>query len=75
MNSVRPRRPRLALDEQAYRELHEKVLRRDGWRCQCCGWMRDLQVHHMQSRSLLGDDVEENLITLCAQCHTRTHLR
>jgi 5-methylcytosine-specific restriction endonuclease McrA len=74
MNSVRPKRPRLALDQPAYRELHEKVLRRDGWRCQCCGSMRNLQVHHMQSRSLLGDDTEENLITLCDQCHTRAHL-
>jgi 5-methylcytosine-specific restriction endonuclease McrA len=51
----------------------------------CCGEMdgavnsvgslRDLQVHHMQSRSLLGDDTEENLITLCAPCHTQIHLR
>jgi hypothetical protein len=29
---------------------------------------RDLQVHHMQSRGLLGDDAEENRITLCARC-------
>ncbi len=75
MNSVRPRRPRLALDQQAYRELHEKVLRRDGWRCQYCGSMRNLQVHHKRQRSLLGDDAEENLITLCDQCHKRTHRR
>jgi hypothetical protein len=61
MNSVRLRRPRLALDQQACRELHEKVLKRASWRCQCCGSLRDLQVHHMQSRSLFGDDAEENL--------------
>ena len=28
----------------------------------------ELEVHHIQSRSLLGDDAEENLITLCTQC-------
>ena len=75
MSSLRPKQPRLALDQQAYRELHEKVLRRDGWRCQCCGSMRNLQVHHRQSRSLLGNDTEENLIALCDQCHKRTHRR
>jgi 5-methylcytosine-specific restriction endonuclease McrA len=75
MNSVRPRRPRLALDQQAYQEMHEKVLRRDGWRCQRCGAMRDLHVHHMQPRSSLGDDSEVNLITLCNSCHRQTHLR
>ena len=75
MNSVRPRRPRLRLDRCSYETLHGQVLRRDGWRCQFCGSLRDLQVHHMQSRSLLGDDAEENLITLCARCHKQVHLR
>jgi predicted HNH restriction endonuclease len=32
-------------------------------------------VHHIQSRSLLGDDAERNLITLCALCHNKIHLR
>jgi len=27
----------------------------------------------MQPRSLLGGDVEENLITLCNSCHRRIH--
>jgi hypothetical protein len=66
--------PRLKLNQQSYQILHEKVLRRDGWRCQSCGSPRRLQVHHMQSRSRLGDDAEDNLITLCDLCHRRTHL-
>ena len=37
--------------------------------------VRDLQVHHLQSRGSLGDDAEENLITLCEVCHRRTHFR
>jgi hypothetical protein len=32
-----------------------------------------LQVHHMCSRSLLGDDIDENLITLCADCQSDIH--
>src|ERR1700681_2927276 len=39
-----------------------KVLERDGWRCQSCGRMEDLQVHHIQRRSQLGDDTAENLV-------------
>jgi predicted HNH restriction endonuclease len=34
-----------------------------------------LEVHHIQSRSSLGNDVEENLITLCDACHSKIHLR
>jgi predicted HNH restriction endonuclease len=29
----------------------------------------------MQPRSLLGGDVEENLITVCSGCHREIHLR
>jgi 5-methylcytosine-specific restriction endonuclease McrA len=70
-----PRHPRLRLDQRSYQELRERVFERDGWRCQNCGCFRELQMHHVQARSLLGDDAEENLITLCAQCHQQTHLR
>jgi len=69
------RRPRLKLDASLYKELHRRILERDGWRCQYCGSLDNLQVHHIQSRGRLGDDVEENLITLCASCHEMIHLR
>jgi 5-methylcytosine-specific restriction endonuclease McrA len=75
MNSPVPRRPRLRLDSDSYRGLCQQVLERDGWRCQRCGNSKNLQVHHMQPRSLLGGDVEENLITLCCACHRQIHLR
>lgn len=69
------RRPRLRLEPVSYHKLWEEILKRDGWRCQHCGSMNELQVHHIQSRSQLGDDSERNLITLCAWCHNKIHLR
>ena len=70
---VRCKSPRLRLDSTSYRELHWQVLERDGWRCQICGTMQHLQVHHLKFRSHSGGDVEQNLITLCAECHTGLH--
>jgi 5-methylcytosine-specific restriction endonuclease McrA len=67
--------PRLRLDPVSYHRLWEEILKRDRWRCQHCGSMSELQVHHIQSRSRLGEDSEKNLITLCAWCHKRIHLR
>jgi 5-methylcytosine-specific restriction endonuclease McrA len=61
------------LDPIAYEKLRQQVLRRDGWRCQSCGAMSNLQVHHQQFRSLRGGDIEWNLITLCASCHSQLH--
>jgi hypothetical protein len=39
--------PRLKLDQEAYRILRLQVLERDGWRCQQCGSMKNLEVHHL----------------------------
>jgi 5-methylcytosine-specific restriction endonuclease McrA len=64
---------RLRLDSASYSELHRQVLERDGWRCQACGNLRNLQVHHLNKRSQSGSDAEQNLITLCALCHEQTH--
>ena len=73
MSKLRQRIPRLKLDSDQYCLLREEVLRRDGWRCQMCGSLKNLQVHHIQSRSRLGNDSEQNLITLCADCHKSMH--
>ena len=73
MNPIRPKKPRLRLDADAYQQLCRQVLERDGWTCQCCGAMQQLQVHHRQFRSHSGNDSEENLITLCDHCHRVVH--
>jgi 5-methylcytosine-specific restriction endonuclease McrA len=71
-----PERPgprRLRLDQESYEALRRRVLRRDGWRCQSCGTMANLEVHHKEFRSRSGDDSEQNLIALCNACHSTVH--
>ena len=63
----------LRLDPKSYKELRDQVLRRDGWRCQVCGAMSNLEVHHKQFRSRSGNDSEQNLIALCNRCHANLH--
>ena len=75
MKGPRDKRPRVRLDAESYRLLRQQVLQRDRWRCQSCGSTVGLEVHHVQSRSHLGEDSEENLITLCHGCHSKLHLR
>ena len=73
MSSIGPKPVRLRLDPVSYEKLRQEVLRRDAWRCQSCGTMSNLEVHHKEFRSHLGDDSEGNLITLCAGCHLNAH--
>jgi 5-methylcytosine-specific restriction endonuclease McrA len=72
---IRPKPANLLLDPLSYGSLRQQILRRDSWRCQSCGTMSNLEVHHRQFRTHSGADSEENLITLCATCHARVHGR
>ena len=73
MNGIRPKGERLRLDHISYENLRQQILRRDGWRCQSCGTIANLEVHHKEFRSHSGEDSEGNLITLCVDCHKTAH--
>src|ERR1039457_7101042 len=73
LRMIRPKAAPSRLDPLSYENLREQILRRDGWRCQSCGTMSNLEVHHREFRSHSGEDSEENLITLCSVCHARVH--
>jgi 5-methylcytosine-specific restriction endonuclease McrA len=45
---------RSKLGKQIYRRLMKRVLERDEWRCQKCGLLENLQVHHPVKRSQGG---------------------
>jgi 5-methylcytosine-specific restriction endonuclease McrA len=69
---IEKRRP-TRLQSKQYEELRRAILQRDGWRCQSCGAMTNLEVHHQQFRSHSGEDTEANLITLCQSCHDKVY--
>jgi len=72
MNGIKGKKTRLRLKPENYQKLHRQILERDSWRCQNCGSMHNLQVHHFQTRSRAGSDHERNLITYCVYCHAGT---
>ena len=73
MSPIGPKTAPLRLDPLSYETLRQRILRRDGWRCQSCGTMSNLEVQHKEFRSHAGEDSELNLITLCAECHASAH--
>lgn len=68
---------RLRLDPIAYKKLVKEVHKRDHWRCRVpgCGRRNNLHAHHIIFRSAGGDDLEENLVTVCRGCHEALHNR
>ena len=73
MTGMRTKSTPLRLNFPSYAKLTRDVLQRDNWRCQICGTMVNLEVHHQQFRSRGGSDSESNLITLCNGCHRAIH--
>jgi len=64
---------RIKLGRQIYRRLVKRVLERDGWRCQKCGSLKNLHIHHKIKLGHQGSGSLENLVTLCAYCHLAEH--
>ena len=57
-----------------YSSRRSAILHRDNYTCQCCGKKNcRLEVHHIRFKSDGGTDDEENLITLCEDCHKGIH--
>jgi hypothetical protein len=59
----------------------QAVISRDEYICQRCGIKvspldqegADFHVHHLIPRAAGGPDHEDNLVTLCTDCHTAAH--
>lgn len=66
-------KPKVPVAASEYGHLRVEVLMRDNWKCQLCGAMMNLDIHHRQFRSHGGPNELGNLITLCRDCHEAQH--
>ncbi|MFI5294390.1 MAG: HNH endonuclease [Thermodesulfovibrionales bacterium] len=62
--------------------VRRAVLVRDKYKCQKCSWTheqwnssdpRHLELHHIKHHVKGGENIEENLTTLCTVCHDNVH--
>lgn len=63
-------------------DVRREVLRRDGYRCCACSWShnewnpsdpRHLELHHVKHHAGGGENIKENLTSLCTVCHDKLH--
>lgn len=47
------------------------VMRRDNYKCQYCGGVKNLTLDHLLPRSRGGETVWQNLVTACSRCNSR----
>jgi endogenous inhibitor of DNA gyrase (YacG/DUF329 family)/uncharacterized protein YlaI len=54
-----------------WKELAQKIRKRDSFTCQLCGKKKATDVHHIIPRRVRIDNDPSNLITLCKSCHSK----
>ena len=60
--------------DYSFASRREAILHRDNYACQICGKKHTrFEVHHIVYRSQGGTNDENNLITLCENCHSGIH--
>ena len=70
-----PKHKRIKLHGQAVKELNDRIHERDGHCCVLCGKHVDdgEKWHHVYFGNGNKNDVEEEGVTLCMDCHTLAH--
>lgn len=54
-------------------KLREGRMKLDNYQCQKCGKAYNLVVHHIRYPEIWGEEDIKDLITLCDDCHKKTH--
>ena len=61
------RRGRVTASRDKWLDLRRDKL--ETWECRICRNYMARELHHLVSRSLGGDDLADNLVGLCRECH------
>ena len=71
LNSVSQKQRQKQIFTDEFLAIRTAVLKRDGYRCVNCGQTGvELHVHHIVPRSEGGTNDLNNIVTLCARCHS-----
>lgn len=60
------------LKSDHWKRLRAKAIEKAGQKCELCKHPHLLEVHHLMYRKLL-DVTPDDLMVLCAACHSRAH--
>jgi 5-methylcytosine-specific restriction endonuclease McrA len=66
------------LESMDWKEKRRQRILLDEWRCTKCGQYEDqvvLQVHHLTYKNVGDENIVDDLVTLCIDCHQEQHGR
>ena len=60
------------IHSELWRSRASEMIRKAGYRCQQCGSIGRLQVHH-NAYNRLGAELDSDLLVVCEKCHKNLH--
>ncbi|MDU2670579.1 MAG: hypothetical protein E7C49_01080 [Clostridium sp.] len=60
------------LKSKSWIKKRNKALKRAGYKCQVCGYNKNLQVHHNTYERIYHEH-KQDLVVLCWKCHATFH--
>jgi 5-methylcytosine-specific restriction endonuclease McrA len=70
---ARKSRSAMLAKQLLWRSVKREVMKRDGYKCRCCGSRDVVDGHHIKFRSAGGGDSTRNVCALCRVCHDDLH--
>jgi len=61
------------LQTDTWKQIRDRVVKRDMGRCRVCNSPKLLNVHHRKYPAVYGEELLIDLITLCEKCHELFH--
>ena len=61
------------IDSEEWAILRKEALYWANYACEHCGWLENLDVHHIRYRGSWGNEKVSDLQVLCRRCHSRRH--
>jgi len=60
------------IHSEIWRARASEMIRKGGYRCQQCGNIGKLEVHH-NAYNRLGAELDSDLLVVCKKCHEKIH--
>ena len=69
----RQKQHRKFIESQEWETIRQRIYKKRGKKCEICLSDKNIQVHHLTYERFGGDELDEDLIILCAKHHMKSH--
>ncbi len=63
----------LYINSRKWKAIRKRIFKLRGKKCEMCGSRSSIHVHHLTYKRFGGDELDEDLLVVCSECHHGLH--